>query len=348
MQVYKDANGAIKGAAEKPSSSKKTYLYWATDKVLKRKVIPGLANFNDVEVVDSNLGSVDWHTMIQIGGGLHIANRDFLGYVGYDDSYSNEVLDLIPGNITKTLVERNGRAIIGTYREADPNKGVNAAIDSEYPLAQVGDEGKIFFANMQDSMPVKTFPGGGYCNPDGVTNEIEQMNFFEWEEGASSWIDKQSVGNLALFAVYGADTGKGGIYSFGRSKKNAPFVLNLDYQLDADELGAITSVDGTVLVSYQDGSDFGVKAEDPSNKATAIYEGLDFKAPVKYPVNITTWKYVELFMSPLPGLCSVEFYYKMNKTGAWTRAKTADGEVSYAVSGGKKAVFSIQAEGEIF
>lgn len=286
--------------------------------------------------------------MRQIGGGLKICNRDWLALVGYDDSYTNEALNLIPGNISKTIVERNGRAIIGTYRASDPDKGVNAAIDSEYPLAQVGDNGEIFFANMTDSMPIKVFPGGGKCNPDGVTNQVEQVNFFEWEETALSWIDKQSVGNMALFAIYNADTGKGGIYSFGRKKKNVPFVLNLDYQLDADELGALTVVDGTILVSYQEGSSFGVKAVSSTTKAIATYEGLDFKAPVKYPINITTWKQAELFMSPLPSGTSVEFWYKINKTGSWIRARTGDGELSFDTAQAKKVTFVISAEGEIF
>ena len=197
QRVYKDADGAIKGAEEKPSSTGKLYLYWATDRTLKRKEIPGLSNWNDVETVNNNLESADWHTMKQIGGALKIVNRDKLALVGYDDSYTNEALDLIPGNWAKTVVERDGRAIVGTYKAADPDKGINAAIDSEYPLAQVGDDGEIYFANMSDSMPVKRLPGGGKVNPGGVCNKVQAVEFFEWEETALSWIDKQSVGNMA-------------------------------------------------------------------------------------------------------------------------------------------------------
>lgn len=346
--VYKDPNGAIKGAEEKPSSANKTYLYWATDRILKRKEIPGLSNWNDVEVVNNNLESADWHTMKQIGGSLKIANRDMLALVGYDDSYTNEALDLIPGKYAKTIVERNGRAIIGTYHPVDVDKGINAAIDTEYPLAQVGDEGYVYYANMSDSLSIKKFPGGGKCNPSGVCNEVTPVDFFEWEETALSWIDKQSVGNMALFAIYSATTGKGGIYTFGRKNKNHPFVMNLEYQFDADELGAIVNVNGTTLVSYRDGTDFGVKYVNSSVKATGTYEGLDFKAPVKMPVNITTWKYAELFMKPLPNGTSVEFWYRVNKNGDFVQAYTADGSSSYSKVLGKKAVFLIQAEGEIF
>jgi len=345
---YKDPDGEIKGAEEKPSDDGKVYLYWATNTKLKRKVLPGLSNWNDVEVVAQNLQSVDWHTMKQVGGALMIANKEFLAMVGYDDSYTNEALDLIPGNTAKTLIERNGRVIVGTVRTADPDTGINGAIDAEVPLAQVGDDGDIYFSNMADSIPVKRLPGGGKVNPGGVCNEVEQLNFFEWEQDALSWLDKQSVGNMALFAVYGADTGYGGIYGYGRKNKNKPFVMNLEYQLDADELGAITTVAGTTMVSYQDGTDFGVKAVDSTLKATGEYHSLDLYAPAKRPVNITVWKYAEVFCSPLVNGSSISFYYKMNKTGDWVQAKMESGGTTYNTALGKKGVFLIAAEGEIF
>jgi len=349
LQVYKDSNGKIKGACEKPSSNGKLWIYWATDRVLKRKQIPGRSDWNDAETVNTNLESADWHTMVQTAGGLKIANRDVLGLVGYDDSYTNEALDLIPGNFAKTLVERNGRVIVGTYRAADPNKGVNAAIDSEVPLAQVGDDGEIFFSNMSDSIPVKRFPGGGKCNPGGVANLIEQVNFFEWEENALSWIDKQSVGNLAIFGVFGADSGTNGIYSYGRKYKNHPFTLNLDHLMDVDEIGAVTVVDGTILASYQDGSSFGVKAVDADNKTEGVYEGLDFKAPIKKPIDITVWESAELTMAPLPSGSWVEFWYKLDKTGDFVRAYVMDGSTQrYSTASTKKVLFRIQRESQIF
>jgi hypothetical protein len=277
-----------------------------------------------------------------------ICNKSYLALVGYDDSYTNEALDLIPGNVSKTLVERNGRVIIGTYKESDPDNGINGAIDSEVPLAQIGQDGYIYYANGVDSIPIKRFPGGGYVNPGGVCSLVEQVNFFEWGEEALSWIDKQSLGNLAVFGVYGAESGKNGLYTYGRASKNQPFVLNLDYAMDVDEIGAICNADGTLLASYRDGTDFGVRAVDPSTKAIGIYEGLDLKAPTKTPMNITNWKQAEFLMKPLPSGCSVEFWYKINKSGSFIRASTTDGANNFSTVDGQKALFSIVANGEIF
>lgn len=354
IRVYKDPDGEIKGAAEWSSITGETFIYWATATKLHRKRIPGLSNWNDVDQggtgtwPKTDLLNTTWHTMRECGGSLIIANGPYLALVGYDQSYTREALDLIPGNLATTIVERNGRTIVGTSRVSDPSKSINAAIDCEVPLAQVGDEGQIYFANMTDSIPVKQFPGGGKCNPGGVCNSLEPVTFFEWEQTALSWIDKQDVGNLALFGVYNATTGKNGVYSYGRTDKNKPFILNLDYELQVDEIGALVVVDGQLLISYRDGSDFGVKAVDSTTKATGIYEGLDFRAPAKIPAKITVWSQVELYMKALPAGTSVEYYYKMDRNGDYVRARTLDGELLFDKTGGDKAIFSIAADGEIF
>lgn len=346
--VYTDSDGEIRGAEEMPASNGKIYLGWCTATKVKKKEIPGNSSWNDVSTVATNLSDVPFHTMKQIGGATKIANGDKIAMVGYDESFTNEALKLIPGNFSKTLIERKGRTIIGCYRPSDINKGINSAIDGEFPFIQVGNNGDIYLADGVSSIPIKRFPGGGKTNPGGVCNLIEQPQVFEWEETALSWIDKQEVGNFAMFGVYGAETGKNGIYSLGRISKNRPLVLNLEYQMSVDEIGAITSVNGLLLASYKSGSTYGVKSVDSLNKATAYYEGLDLKAKFKGVSEIITWTMAEIFMGPLPSGCSIEFWYRINKNGNFIQAKTIDGETSYNKTGGKKAVFSIKQEGEIF
>jgi len=346
--VYKDPDGGIKGAVEKPSSDGKTYLQWATGTKVMRKILPGSGNWTDVEVIAQNLTGTDWHTMKQVGGANYIANGSKLALVGYDDSFTNDALDLIPGNLAKTLIERNGRAVIGTYKAGYPNKGVNGAIDTEYPLVQIGDDGEIFFANFTDTMPVRRFPGGGRVNPGGVANEVDQVEIFDWESTALSWVDHQSLGGMSLWGVFGADSTMNGIFSYGRRNKEQPFSLNLEYAMDVDEIGAVCNVEGTTLASYRSGSDFGVRAVDDTTKATGTWEGLEFNSPVKKPINITTWKYAEIEMAALPSGCSVSFYYKIDKASSFTQAYVADGSASFSATGGRKAVFRIGGSGRIF
>lgn len=351
--VYKDSFGKIKGAAQAYSSNNKTWLVWATDIRLNIKPIPGRRDWNDVNTdltgwPKQNLESTDWHTMGLVAGDIHIANAQFLAFLGFDLSYTNEALLLVPGDLAKTILERNGRSIIGTVPAAEPNRGVNGAIDAEAPLSQIGDDGEIFFADMTSTQPAKRFPGGGKVNPGGVCNEISQSSFYEWEIDSLNFIDKQTVGNMALWAVFNADDGRGGIYSYGRKNKNSPFVMNLEQQIDADELGAITNTNGKTMVSYRLGSNFGVKKVDPNNKAEAIYEGLDFRAPIKSVEAITQWKTAELFCDPLPTGTWLEFWYRINKNGAFIQANMEGGSTEFTLVNETKAVFHIADQGEIF
>lgn len=345
--VYKDSRGAIKGAIEKPSSGA-TYLQWATDTRVMQKPLPGASNWSDATEVADNLTGTDWHTMRQVGGANYIANGSKLALVGYDDSWTNEALDVIPGRYIKTIIERNGRAVVGTYPAGYPNKGVNGAIDCEVPLVQIGDDGNLFFANFTDSMPTKRFPGGGRVNPGGVANEVDQIEMFDWVFGADSWIDRQTLGNMSIWGVFDADSGKNGLYYYGRKNKEQPFTLNLEYAMDVDEIGAVTNVDGVTIASYRDGTDFGVRAVDSTTKAQGDWQGLEYRTPTKKAEQITKFSHVEVFMDTLPTGCSVYFYYQKNKSGDWVQAYTADGNAAFTSTGGKKATFRIGEEMDIF
>jgi len=345
--VYTDPNGTIRGAIEKPSSTK-TYLQWATGTSIKQKEIPGAGDWTDVTEIANNLTGTDWHTMVQVGGANMICNGSWLAMVGYDDSYTNEALDLIPGNVSKTIIERNGRAVVGTYKAGYEDKGINAMIDCEVPLCQIGDDGELYYADFTNSMPIKRFPGGGQVNPGGVANVVEQVELFDWEQNSLSWIDRQTLGNLSLWGVFDCDEGKGGIYTYGRKNKEQPFTLNLEYLLDVDEIGAVTCVEGVILASYRLAGDFGVKSVDSTLKATGIYESLEFRVPPKKSEGITEFKLAEIFMEPLPSGTSIELFYKVNHATDWTRAYTVNGDASYSTTDGKKATFRLGCEGDVW
>src|SRR3990167_9239190 len=345
--VYTDTDGAIKGAVEKPSSSGATYLQWATGTSIKRKPLPGSGTWGDVEEIADNLTGTDWHTMKQVGGANYIANGSKVALVGYDDSWTNEALDIIPGRYIKTIIERNGRAVFGTYPAGYPNKGVNGAIDCEHPLMQIGDDGELFFSNFSDSMPVKRFPGGGRVNPGGVANEVDQVEIFDWVYPADSWVDRQSLGNMSIWGVFGADSGKNGLYYYGRKNKEQPFTMNLEYLMDVDEIGAVVNVEGTTICSYRDGTDFGAKSVDSTTKAEGTWESLEFRMPVKKAEQITKVNYAEVFMDELPVGCSIYFHYQKNKSGTWVQAYTAEGGEAFTSTGGKKATFRIGEEMDI-
>jgi hypothetical protein len=351
--VVHKATGQIKGAAEMPQDNGLSYLVWAEDTDLHIKPLPGSSSWSDVDTragwPKTNLTSADWHTIQQISGDTYICNSNVLAMVGYDGSYTNNALQLVPGNLAKTLVDRNGHVITGTYPSANPNKGANASIDTEYPLSQLGDDGDIYLADMVNAIPATRFPGGGQVNPGGVASEVNKASFFDWDGIALDFLSKQTVSSMSLWAVYGADTGKGGVYSYGRKRKNHPFVPNLDYLFDADELGAMINVDGLILVSYRQGVNFGVKSVDPTTKTSGVYEGLDLKAPAQLPIKITQWSMVELTMAPLPAGCSVELWYRLDKNGDFVQATLGNlTDTSYNTVNGIDAIFAIGGAGQFF
>jgi hypothetical protein len=149
-----------------------------------------------------------------------------------------------------------------------------------------------------------------------------------------------------MFGVFNADSGYNGVYSYGRKYKNHPFTLNMEYEVDVDEIGAVVDVGGTFLVSYRDGATYGVKATDPNNKAIGVYEGLDFKSPGKRVQNITNYKMAELQFDKLPNGTSIEFWYRVDKTGEFVQAECDNGQMTFATANKQSAVFLIGADGK--
>jgi len=364
---HTDPDGGINGAAEWYNNVGDTFLYWTTATKLHRKRIIGTGYTNtgwgDVDATvngqtypKTNLTSTTYHTMKQINGSLIGCNANYLFLVGYDDSYTNQALQLIPSNIATTLVESGVNAKIGANRTDVsmpsniflwdlisqnfndkmqlPFNDVNAMIESEIGIMQFGTEGGLYFYGDASKLPITKFPNGGQCDPDG----IEVMD------------------GIAYFGVYGNGI-KSGIYTYGRKWKNASFCLNAEYNLQVDEINAIKKVGNNLLIAYKNGATYGVKKIDLSNKATGTYESVDLKAPAVYQTP-AVFESVVLNMSPLPITTSVEVWRRIDKvetatagTGVtadgWYRCNTTDGSSNYSTTGGTEATFLIGDKAKI-
>lgn len=365
---YTDVNGAILGAWEWGISNGKNYIFWATATRLNAKEIPGDSTWsndvNDDIVVGAttytypktDLTSSTNHMMLGMGGGigsLVINNDNDLALVGYDGSYTNSILTFTPGQKAKTLLQRGNNAVIGTISKNQlyksslftwdghdteevfgwddvkpiPIKDIVGMVDTEVPLL-VDDQGQVFYSDFSyntSGMPVFTFPDNGIVSPGGVTNDDY----------------------IALFGVWNNGT-KSGIYSYGRKWKNASLVPNLEYALEADEIGAIIKLGDDLIVSYELDSSYYVAHIDSSNKATAVYESLDLPKPVKYPFQkIPVWKAVVVKLEePLPSGASISCKYKMDNASSWSNANTRDGDTTFSTAGAKEIVFFIGDKGE--
>ena len=104
------------------------FLYWTTATKLHRKRLIGSGYTNtepwsDVDATvnsqvypKTNLTSTTWHIMKVIVGTLQISNADTLAMVGYDDSYTNNSLQLIPGNVAHSIIESGMNAKISANK----------------------------------------------------------------------------------------------------------------------------------------------------------------------------------------------------------------------------------------
>ncbi len=355
--VYTDTDGAILGAWEWGVSGGSKFLFWATATKLNMKPLPGLANWTDVNTGGSgglatmpktNLTSSTNHMMKGIGGGigaLVICNDEALAMVGYDSSYTNNILQFTPGNKSKVLLQRDKNVVIGTVAKNQlvqsalflwdgqdtqdvfgwddskpiPLQDIAAMIDTEVNLL-VDNKGQVFHSDFISGLPIFTFPNNGKVSPGGVTSEDY----------------------LALFGVWGNGTGKSGIYSYGRKLKNASIVPNLEYQFDCDEIGAIIKAGTNLLISYKTGVSYGVKNIDQNNKAQAIYETVDLWQPAKIGFQkYAKWSTIVLTTASLPASCSVSVKYKLNKSGNFLDANMRDGGTAFNTTNGQEAVFFV-------
>ncbi len=209
---------------------------------MRREALPGASDWSGVDAgalwPKTNLENVAWHTMRPAGGALMICNGSYLAMVGYDESYTVEAVQFYPDELSKVIIERQNLVVIGTYKNNSSEKGalytwsqeylnyiqrreipsgmINGLVDTEMTLMQAGDKGGIFYSDLTNVVAITATPNcEGKVNPGGVENDE----------------------SMALFGIY--DNDYPGVYTIGRKRKNAPFVLNLDYPLDCDEIGAV-------------------------------------------------------------------------------------------------------------
>lgn len=361
LLVHTEASegGNIIGAAEWYDNAGWTYLVWATPTRLNIKKLIGPSYtqtepWNDVNVASTgtwpktNLTSADWHTMGAVNGTFHICNSNVMALVGYDLSYTNDSLQLVPGNLAVTLLERGTDIIIGCKRKdrqhissvfawdqiADnylskkliPKEKLNALIDTDKPLAQVGTNGAIYFADFLNVLPITFFPGGGQVYPDGV----------------------ESDDGLALFGVFGNGYDNSGIYSYGKKKNNAPYALNFEYPLVCDEIGSIKKVDDTLFITYRLGTQYGVKKVNIARKAQAVYTGLDLSIPKKYIGDkLPTFTHMRIETAPMPVGTTIECKRKIDKKGDFTAANLEGGATAFDTVDGQEAIFYLGDKGKI-
>lgn len=376
VAVESSESGHIIGAGEWYDSAGFTYLLWATPTRLNIKKIIGTGYTNvepwtDVNVASTgswpktNLTSASFHSMTMANGTFQICNGNQMALVGYDLSYTNNSLRLIPSNNARCVLERGKYAVIGCTRADNKDEstffdwdgiglswndkeiikfgGLNSMIDTEIALAQIGTNGQLYVSDFNNPMPFRQIRGGGQSDPDGMC----------------------SYHGMALVGIYNNTNSinghlANGVYSVGRINKNAPLILNLEYQLDCDEIYSVKVTGSTILVIYSKNGQYGVKKVDSGTYATAVYQSLDLVVPLgsrRYPIplgRLADWQKIDLQCQPLPAGTKIEVWYKIDKAtsgGAnndgWIQSNMEGNLTQFATTGARNAVFLCGEKGRV-
>ncbi len=349
-----DADGEILGAAEyihnDGSDNYVSHIVWATRTKLK-KVVTTAGFGSPTTVATFTNGYVgEYHTMYEALGVLFICDADRLALLDYEGAVNTDALQFPGGIYSKGIIDKGNLVIIGASEKARQRKGFLFTWDKIQPswltkldlqadglnslnflesgiLIQTGEEMKYW--DTANFIPLAQLPGGGETLP-----------------GAQALYD-----SIPMFGVQGGT--KNGVYGYGRRDKNSPYALNLEYVPSHgntdninNKIGCVSNHQGTLVVSWFDGTDYGVDVIDEENKAVATYESLEFDAGLPYAAKKIHM--AKVVTRPLPAGTSIGYRYKTNNSADWVEGKTQSNVSTRTITGAVKTIFNVSTEGEIY
>ena len=262
------------------------YIYWVTQSRIGRNATPAAggafaAPANDWAVLTA--GDTAYHPTCNLNLINYIGNGKYISQVE-DGVFTEAALDLKAGTRVKSLAPLITELLIGSFiAEANqltdvyrwntwsvsfssddivPENGVNAFLPTDnFVLAQAGNKGNFYVYTNDRLEHVFKLPGD-WLNKTALVHPGAVANF----------------NNFPLFGLSNVSSNPAlqGVYSYGHRSPNYPNVLNLEYvisqnKLASIEIGAICVVSGLILVSWKDGTTYGVDKLDVSNKYTGAY-----------------------------------------------------------------------------
>lgn len=304
------------------------YIYWATQSRLHRIAI---ANADDAWAsVDLNWATftatdADFHPMAIQDLTLFIGDANLVAEVSSAGSFTANVLDLKTPYRIKTMIPYDIDLLIGTYiadtvnlteiirwdtvstswNTSDPIEevGINSFIrDDNYVYANAGLAGNMYLYDGSRLIPYKKVPGTYSSTAYGSVHPNASANF----KGIPVFGFSNGSGNPALE----------GVYSFGSYSRDYPKVMDLSWVISQDltsgvEIGAITVLGFDLMVSWKEGSNFGVDKIDYTAKYASAYVESRMLYEEMRDV-LKTLADLKAFYDSLPASCGVTFSYSIN------------------------------------
>lgn len=256
------------------------YIYYAMESRLGRFDLASTWDDNYATFTNTD---ATYHPMAEVNQVLYVGDKNFVAQVDAG-TFSANALDLKAPLRVSALGTFTTDLLIGTYvasnvceteilrwntwsdsysvSDSIPEVGINAFLSADNrAIVSAGTKGNLYIYNGQQLEEYKQIKGtwGGSTNK-AIVMPSAVFNFH----------------GLPLFGL-SKQTGTGvqlGVYSFGRTNANYPFVLNLEYPISTGNLynvtiGAIQGSGDTFFVSWKDettGTTYGVDELDLTTK----------------------------------------------------------------------------------
>ena len=354
-KVYTDPDGKITGAVEFKSTSN-TWLMYTTQTKVKKLTLAAAdtGTWSTPTTVGSFINGNDtFHTMRNAIGAVVINDGDVLALYDYEDAFNNAALRMPTGTVARSLWDRKSKVYVGDKndilksafliewdrladswldKESGKGWGLNAIEDFESgAICQVGNNGALRYFNLSSISSFKRIPGTGEAYPGGICTHNE----------------------LVHIGMFGG--ARDGVYALGRLDKNDPLSISLEYVPSHGKttgcfIGAVQSTGDDLLVSWKDGTTYGIDNIDTANKAEGIYESL--RNNMTRPQVDKLIEYIKLNVLEMPTGCTVEVKWRASGD-SYTEWKSTELADASTVTGsdeedadGSKIFFKAGAQGE--
>lgn len=315
------------------------YVYYAMQNRLGRWQVGQAWSAADDNWATFANGDADFHPMLVLNLILYIGDKNYVAQVEDETGthiFVNKALDIRNPLRIKCLGPSGVELLIGTYiadnvAEAEvirwntwspsfsasdpvPEVGINAFLHVDnYVYVQAGKKGNLYLYSSDLLQQVKRIKGSW-----GLTNRAE--------------VKPNAVASILGLPLFGLSNVNGnpalqGVYSFGVTGANYPRILNLEHVISTGAttgitIGAIAFVGGSstaadvLLVSWFDGTNYGVDVLDVTAKATSAY--FDTRMVTVERDILHRVSRIDAAYRTLPDGTSIEFWVSKNH-GAFTQ-----------------------------
>jgi len=271
------------------------------------------AEFHPMKIVNLVLYIGDKNFVAQVDTGTFTANAldiksplriKALGRMDTDLLIGTFVAD----NVTETEILRwNTWSVSYSVADTLPEVGVNAFLETDnVTIINAGVKGNLY-------------------EYDGVRASLKKTIKGDWSSTNKAYVHPNAAFNFHGLPLFGLSqiTGTGvnlGVYGYGRTNANYPYVLNLDFPisersdtalvLTAIEIGCIIGGGDQFFVSWKNGSSFGIDKLDTALKLETGY----FITRVASVDRVMQDNYGQVYVPyrALPSGTSIKIYRKVN------------------------------------